>query len=45
MYNYGTTAGTKYIRLTADIALGAYLKIGQNSVSQTVTIDMNGHTL
>lgn len=45
MYNYGTTAGTKYIRLTADIELSAYLKIGQNSVSQTVTIDMNGRTL
>ena len=41
----GTTAGTKYIRLTADIALSAYLRIGQNSVSQTVTIDMNGRTL
>jgi hypothetical protein len=41
----GTTAGTKYIRLTADIALSAYLRIGQNNVSQTVTIDLNGHTL
>ena len=33
-----------YIKLTADITLSEYLKIGQN-VEQIVTIDLNGHTL
>ena len=33
-----------HIRLTADITLSAYLKIGQNT-TQTVTIDLNSHTL
>ena len=32
------------IRLTKDITLPAYLSIG-NGVSQTVTLDLNGHTL
>jgi len=32
------------IRLTSDITLPEYLKIGQ-SAAQTVTIDLNGHTL
>ena len=32
------------IRLTADITLSAYLKIGQNT-TQTVTINLNSHTL
>lgn len=32
------------IRLTADIALSEYLKIGQSG-TQSVTIDLNGHTL
>ncbi len=32
------------IRLTADIALSEYLKIGQSG-PQSVTIDLNGHTL
>lgn len=50
-----TEAGTKealnsaiadgaHIRLTEDITLSDYLKIGQNS-NQTVTINLNGHTL
>ena len=38
-----------HIRLTADITLSAYLKIGRNAsneaVEQTVTIDLNGKTL
>ena len=33
-----------HIRLTANITLSEYLKIGQNE-AQTVTIDLNGHTL
>jgi hypothetical protein len=32
------------IRLTADITLSAYLKIGETT-TQVVTIDLNGHTL
>ena len=33
-----------YIRITNDITLEAYLQIGEN-VAQTVTIDLDGHTL
>jgi hypothetical protein len=33
-----------HIRLTDDITLSAYLKIGQNAI-QTVIIDLNGHTM
>ena len=37
-------ANNTNIRLTDDITLSAYLKIGQNS-TQVVTIDLNNHTL
>ncbi|MBR6182250.1 MAG: hypothetical protein IKQ77_13700 [Prevotella sp.] len=33
-----------HIRLTGDITLSAYLKIGQNA-TQTIVIDLNSHTL
>lgn len=38
-------ANGAHIRLTADITLSEYLKIGQNDVTQDVVIDLNGHTL
>ena len=40
----GTSAGSREVRLTADITLSSYLKIGE-SAAQTVTIDLAGHTL
>ena len=46
---HSAIADGAHIRLTDNITLSAYLKIGRNAsneaVAQTVTIDLNGHTL